>query len=114
MEFDDLDLDLKSKVNNDISRNRRELKIKGKDNKLYKLLIIEEKDEIIFKSNIIDDIYDNQYTISICLKQFYNINEIFREYKSINDIYLKYFNNIEEKDIIIYLNKNKIELKYKE
>ena len=108
-----MNLDLRNNIDLNNNKNRRELIIKGKDNKLYKLLIIKERDEIIFKSNIINDIYDNQYIIKINLKQFYNINKIFKEYKSINDIYLKCFNNIKEKDIIIYLNKNKIELKYK-
>ena len=94
--------------------NMKELTIKGVDNKLYKLIIIKENDEIILKLNIIDDIFNRQYQININLKQFYNINKIFRENKSINDIYSKYFNNIKEKDIIINLNNNKIELKYKE
>ena len=75
----------------DNKENMRELIIKGKDNKLYKLLIIKEKDKIKLKSKIIDDIFDNEYKVNINLKQFYNINKIFREYKSINDIYLKFF-----------------------
>ena len=74
----------------DNKENMRELIIKGKDNKLYKLLIIKEKDKIKLKSKIIDDIFDNEYKVNINLKQFYNINKIFREYKSINDIYLNF------------------------
>ena len=112
MEYDDIDLDIRNE--NDNKEKMRELIIKGIDNKLYKLLIIKEKDEIILESNIQDDIYDNRYKINICLKQFYNNKKIFRKYGSINDIYFNYFNNIKEKDIIIFLNKNKIELKYKE
>ena len=99
MIFDDIDLEIKNDI--DIDNYKRELIIKGKDNKLYKLLIIKEKDEIILKSNIIDDIFDTQYIIKVYLKQFYNINKKFREFKSINDIYLKYLNNIKEKDIIL-------------
>lgn len=91
-----------------------EKEIKGIDNKLYKLLIIKEDDEIILKSNIIDDIFDNQYILNINLIQFYNMNKIFKEYKSINDIYIKYFNNIKEEDIKINIENNKIKLKYKE
>ena len=111
-----MDLDLKNAndIDNNENRREKELIIKGKDNKLYKLLIIKEKDEIILESNIQDDIYDNRYKINICLKQFYNNKKIFRKYGSINDIYFNYFNNIKEKDIIILLNENKIELKYKE
>ena len=101
--------DISNKENNIIEK-----KIKGIDNKLYKLLIIKENDEIIIKSNIINDIFDNQYILNINLIQFYNINIIFKEYKSINDIYIKYFNNIKEEDIKINLENNKIKLKYKE
>ena len=107
MYINDIHLD----VNKD---NMKELIIKGTNNKSYKLIIIKENDEIILKSNLMDDIFDRQYQLNINLKQFYNINKIFRENKSINDIYSKYFNNIKEKDIIINLNNNKIELKYKE
>ena len=107
MDINDIYLDVNKE-------NMKELIIKGRDNKLYKLIIIKENDEIILESNIMDDIFDRQYQININLKQFYNINKIFRENKSINDIYSKYFNNIKEKDIIINLNNNKIELKYKE
>jgi len=107
MDINDIHLD----VNKDIMK---ELIIKGTNNKSYKLIIIKENDEIILKSNIMDDIFDRQYQININLKQFYNINKIFRENKSINDIYSKYFNNIKEKDIVINLNNNKIEIKLKE
>ena len=112
MELDDIDLDIKNK--NDNKKNIRNLIIKGKDNKLYKLIIIKEQDEIKLKSKIIDDIFDIEYKVNINIKQFYNINKIFKEYESINDIYLKYFKKIKDKDIIICLNNNKIELKYKE
>ena len=99
---------------NSICCNIIEKEIKGIDNKIYRLLILKEEDEIILKSNIIDDIYDNQYILNINIKQFYNINKIFKQYKYINDIYLKYFNNIKEEDIKIYLENNKIKIKYKE
>ena len=105
MEVDDI---------NNNENNIIEKEIKGIDNKLYKLLIIKEDDEIILKSNIIDDIFDNQYILNINLIQFYNMNKIFKEYKSINDIYIKYFNNIKEEDIKINIENNKIKLKYKE
>jgi len=107
MDINDIYLDVNKE-------NMKELIIKGIDNKSYKIIIIKENDEIILESNLMDDIFDRQYQININLKQFYNINKIFRENKSINDIYSKYFNNIKEKDIIICLNNNKIELKYKE
>ena len=48
MEHNDIDLDLKNE--NDNKENKRELIIKGMDNKLYKLLIIKEKDEIKLKN----------------------------------------------------------------
>ena len=82
--------------------------IKGIDNKLYNLEIIKEKNEIIFKSNIIKDILDIQYSLNIHLKHFYNVNKKFRQYNSINEIYSKYFNNIKEENIIISSNDNKI------
>jgi len=107
MDINDIHLDVNKE---DI----KELIIKGTDNKLYKLIIMKENDEIILKSNIMDDIFDRQYQININLKQFYNINKIFRENKSINDIYSKHFNNIKEKYIIICLNNNRIEIKFKE
>ena len=94
----------------DIISNIIEKEIKGIDNKLYRLLIIKEEDEIILKSNIIDDIYYNQYILNINITQFYNLNKKFKEYKFINDIYLKYFNNIKEEDIKIYLENNKIKI----
>ena len=109
MDINDVDLDIKNE-----NENKIELIIKEIDNKSYKLIIKKEKDEIKLKSKIIDDIFDNEYKVNINLKQFYNINKIFRKYESINDIYLKYFNNIKGKNIIICLNKNRIELKYQE
>ena len=93
---------------------KKEFKIKGTDNKIYKLIIIKERDEIIFDSNLEDNIYDVKYTISVCLNKFYNINNIFRRYKSISNIYLNYFNNINDRNIIITLSDNKIKLIFKE
>jgi hypothetical protein len=42
----------------------KELIIKGRDNKLYKLIIIKEEDEIKLKSKLIDDIFDNEYNVN--------------------------------------------------
>ena len=88
--------------------SKKELKLKGKDNKLYHLTIINEQDEIIFKSNIINNIWDIQYSINANIKDFYYINKTFRKYNSINDVYLKYFNDIKEEQIDISSNDNKI------
>ena len=87
---------------------KKELTLKGKDNKLYNLMIINEQDEIIFKSNAINNIWDIQYSINVNIKGFYEINKIFRKYNSINEIYSKYFNDIEEEQIDISSSGNKI------
>ena len=50
---------------------KRELIIKGIDNKSFKLIIIKEKDKIIFESNVINDIFNIQYTTNLDIKQFY-------------------------------------------
>ena len=88
--------------------SRKELAIKGMDNRLYNLVIIKEQDEITFKSNIINNIWDIKYILNLELKDFYYINEAFRKYNSINEIYSKYFNDIKEEQISISSNDNKI------
>ena len=93
---------------------KKEFKIKGTDNKLYKLIIIKERDEIIFESNLEDSIYDVKYTASICLNKFYSINKIFRRFDSINNLFLNFFNNINDRNIIITISDNKIKLIFKE
>ena len=87
---------------------KKELTLKGKDNKIYNLMIINEQDEIAFKSNIINNKCDIQYSIKVNIKDFYEINKIFRKYNSTNEIYSKYFNDIKEENIDISLNDNKI------
>ena len=68
---------------------KRELKIKGKNNKSFKLIFIKEKDEIRFESNILDDICNVQYTTNLNIKKFYENNKIFKKFKSINEILKK-------------------------
>ena len=87
---------------------KKELTLKGKDNKLYNLMIIKEQDKIIFKSNAINNIWDIQYSTNVNIKGFYEINKIFRKYNSINEIYSKYFNDIKEEQIDISSSDNKI------
>ena len=87
---------------------KKELTLKGKDNKFYNLMITNKQDEIIFKSNIINNKFDIQYSIKVNIKDFYEINKIFRNYNSINEIYSKYFNDIKEEQIDIYSSDNKI------
>ena len=94
-------------TSNDILK--RELTLEGKNDKSFKLTIIKEDDEIIFESNILDNICNIQYTKNLNIKQFYENNKIFKKYKSINELYSKIFENIEEKEIIMSLNNNKIE-----
>ena len=94
-------------TSNDILK--RELTLEGKNDKSFKLTIIKEDDEIIFESNILDNICNIQYTKKLNIKQFYENNKIFKKYKSINELYSKIFENIEEKEIIMSLNNNKIE-----
>lgn len=88
---------------------KRDLKINGNNNKSFKLIIIKEKDEIRFESNILDDICNVQYTTNLNIKQFYENNKIFKKFKSINELYSEIFKNIEEEEIIMSLNNNKIE-----
>ena len=72
------------------------------------MVIIKEQDEIAFKSNIINNIWDIKYTLSLELKDFYLINETFKKYNSINEVYLKYFKDIKEEQIKMSSNDNKI------
>ena len=88
--------------------SRKEFVLKGKDDRLYSLMILNEQDKIIFKSNIIDNIWNIQYVLSINITKFHNINKIFKKYNSINEIFIKYFNDIKEEQINISLNDNKI------
>ena len=88
--------------------SRKEFILKGKDDRLYNLMILNEQDEITFKSNIIDNIYGFQYILNINLAKFYYINKILRKYDSINEIFSKYFNDIKEEQISIYSKENKI------
>ena len=39
------------------NNSRKEFILKGKDDRLYNLMILNEQDEITFKSNIIDNIW---------------------------------------------------------
>ena len=95
-------------TSNDILK--RELTIEGKNDKSFKLTIIKENDEIIFESNILDDICNIQYIKNLHIKQFYENNKIFKKYKSIDELYSKIFKNIKNKEIIMSLNNNKIEI----
>jgi len=88
--------------------SRKEFVLKGKDDRLYSLMILNEQDKITFKSNIIDNIWNIQYVLSINITKFHNINKIFKKYNSINGIFIKYFNDIKNDKINISLNDNKI------
>ena len=71
-------------------------------------MITNKQDEIIFKSNIINNKFDIQYSIKVNIKDFYEINKIFRKYNSINEVYSKFFNDIKEEQLDIYSSDNKI------
>ena len=92
----------------EVNIQKKDLTLKGTDNRLYNLTIMKENDEIIFKSNIINNIWDTQYLLNVNLKDFYSISKTFREYKSINNIYSQFFNNINKEKIGISSNDNKI------
>ena len=47
----------------EINFAKKKLTIKGMDNRLYNLVIIKEDDEISFKSNIINNIWDIKYIL---------------------------------------------------
>ena len=87
---------------------KKELTLKGKDNKFYNLMITNKQNEIIFKSNILNNKLDIQYSIKVNIKDFYEINKIFRKYNSINEVYSKFFNDIKEEQLDIYSSDNKI------
>ena len=84
--------------------SRKEFKLKGKDDRLYNLTIIKEEDEIIFKSKEMN----NEYVLSINIKELYYINKSLRKYKSINELFSKYFNDIKEEQISISSNDSQI------
>ena len=88
--------------------SKKEFILKGKDDRLYYLVILNEQNEITFKSNIINNILSIQYVLSINITKFYYINKNFRKYNSINEIFSKYFNDIKEEQISISSNDNKI------
>ena len=90
------------------NNSRKEFILKGKDYRLYNLMILNEQDEITFKSNIIDNIWGFQYILNLDLAKFYYINKNLRKYDSINEIFSKYFNDIKEEQISISSNDNKI------
>ena len=96
----------------EINCSKRKLTIKGTDNRLYNLEIIKEDDEITFKSNLINNIWDIKYIINLDIKGFYEINEAFRKYDSINEVYSKYFKDIKKEQISITSNENKIILTF--
>ena len=72
-------------TSNDILK--RELIIKGRDNKSFNLIIKKEKDKIIFESNVLDDIFHIQYITNLNINQFYEHNKICQKYKSIDELY---------------------------
>ena len=63
----------------EINFTKKKLTIKGMDNRLYNLVIIKEDDEISFKSNIINNIWDIKYNLNLDIKAFYEINETFKK-----------------------------------
>ena len=63
----------------EINFEKKKLTIKGMDNRLYNLVIIKEDDEISFKSNIINNIWDIKYNLNLDIKAFYEINETFKK-----------------------------------
>jgi len=83
---------------------KRELAIKDKNNKSFKLIITKEKDEIIFESYILNDIYNIQYTKNLHIKKLYENHKIFKKFKSIYELYSEIFKNIKEEEIIMSLN----------
>ena len=89
-------------ISNDILK--RELTIKGKNNKSFKLIITKEKDEIRFESYILDDICNIQYTKNLHINIFYEYHKIFKKFKSIYELYSEIFKNIKEEEIIMSLN----------
>ena len=92
----------------EVNVQKRELTLKGSDNRLYNLIITKEKDEIIFKSNIINNIWDTQHLLNMHIKDFYLISKTFKKYNSIKNIFSQFFNNIDKEKISISSNENKI------
>ena len=89
--------------------------IKAEDNTLYNLKIYKSNQSIIF--NIIqNDILKINYKKEYSLQQFFEINIFFKSFQSIQDIYTDFFENfdkLENKEILIYENDYKLNVKFK-
>ena len=89
--------------------------IKAEDITLYNLKIYKSNQSIIF--NIIqNDILKINYKKEYSLQQFFEINIFFKSFQSIQDIYTDFFENfdkLENKEIFIYENDYKLNVKFK-
>ena len=70
--------------------------IKGENNKLYNLEIIQSEITINFSLNEIGDIYNIKYQKELSLQDFYNSNRIFRQYISIDELIDLFLKNLKK------------------
>ena len=70
--------------------------------------ITQEKDEITFIENIVNDIKGIQYKKNLTLQQLCEANRVFRFYDTIEELYTAYFKSIKENEISIAITDGKI------
>ena len=87
-------------TSNDILK--RELTLEGKNDKSFKLTIIKEDEEIIFDSNILDNICNIQYTKNLSVKQFYENNKIFKNINLLMNFIQKSLKILKKKKLLCH------------
>ena len=89
-----------------------EYEIKGENNKLYNLKIIQNDNSIIFLTNEIGDLCNIIYKKELSLQEFYNSNRLFRQYISIDELFNLFCKNLKKSEIIISKSENKIKVSF--
>lgn len=90
-----------------------ENEIKGKDNNLYNLKIYNAKNSIIFFIKKYNSFLVINYKNKFTFEQLIKIDNFFKSFKSAEEIYTEFFQNFNQKEIIIFDNENKLNLNIK-
>ena len=107
-------IDIEPMIKLSEEKSLKKYQLKGKDNKYYNIKIIfqEKSESILFKVKTIGDFTELIYTKTLLYKDFCNLNRFFRQYISIQEIYSLFISNLKNKDLIVFKNKNVINIHF--
>ena len=85
------------KISPKINYFEKKIKLKGKDNQIYHLKIINELNQFIFECKADDILYKNKFS----LQDFYNSNSLYASFTDEIFFFKSYLSRLSEKEIII-------------